>query len=74
MNCPSATRQPSEVTWSAPRLKTDRAAREHLTCIGRMYQLPPDIIRKRCEELPAMMDFAEDETKLTLEFSHGPCR
>jgi ABC-2 type transport system ATP-binding protein len=46
-------------------------AREHLTFVGRMYLLPPDIIRKRCDELLAMMDLADDEKKLTLEFSHG---
>ena len=46
-------------------------AREHLTFVGRMYLLPPDVIRKRCDELLSMMDLAEDEQKLTLEFSHG---
>jgi ABC-2 type transport system ATP-binding protein len=46
-------------------------AREHLTFVGRMYQLPPDVIRKRCDELLAMMDLVHDGTKLTLEFSHG---
>jgi ABC-2 type transport system ATP-binding protein len=46
-------------------------AREHLTFVGRMYLLPPDIIRKRCDELLAMMDLVDDEKKLTLEFSHG---
>jgi ABC-2 type transport system ATP-binding protein len=46
-------------------------AREHLTFIGRMYLLPPDVIRRRCDELLAMMDLAGDEKKLTLEFSHG---
>jgi ABC-2 type transport system ATP-binding protein len=46
-------------------------AREHLTFIGRMYQLPPDTIRTRCDELLAMMDLAGESKKLTLEFSHG---
>jgi ABC-2 type transport system ATP-binding protein len=46
-------------------------AREHLTFVGRMYLLPPDVIRKRCDELLAMMDLADETKKLTLEFSHG---
>jgi ABC-2 type transport system ATP-binding protein len=46
-------------------------AREHLTFVGRMYLLPPDTIRKRCDELLTMMDLADEDKKLTLEFSHG---
>jgi ABC-2 type transport system ATP-binding protein len=46
-------------------------AREYLTFIGRMYLLPPETIRARCDELLAMMDLAKEVKKLTLEFSHG---
>ncbi len=46
-------------------------AREYLTFVGRMYLLPRDTIRTRCDELLAMMDLAHEEKKLTLEFSHG---
>jgi ABC-2 type transport system ATP-binding protein len=46
-------------------------AREYLTFIGRMYLLPRDTVRARCEELLAMMDLAHEEKKLTMEFSHG---
>jgi len=46
-------------------------AREHLTFIGRMYQLPPETIRARCDELLTMMDLAKETKKLTMEFSHG---
>ena len=46
-------------------------AREYLTFIGRMYLLPPDTVRARCQELLTMMDLAGEETKLTLEYSHG---
>ena len=46
-------------------------AREHLTFIGRMYLLPQETIRARCDELLSMMDLAHEEKKLTLEFSHG---
>ena len=46
-------------------------ARESLTFVGRMYLLPPDTIRKRAEELLAIMDLAHETKKLTLEFSHG---
>jgi ABC-2 type transport system ATP-binding protein len=46
-------------------------AREYLTFIGRMYLLPHDVIRERSQELLLMMDLAQEEKKLTLEFSHG---
>jgi ABC-2 type transport system ATP-binding protein len=46
-------------------------AREYLTFIGRMYLLPCDTVRARCEELLAMMDLAHEDKKLTMEFSHG---
>ena len=46
-------------------------AREHLTFIGRMYLLPRDTIRTRIDELIVMMGLQNDETKLTLEYSHG---
>ena len=46
-------------------------AREYLTFIGRMYGLPLATVRKRCDELLAMMNLDEEHKKLTLEFSHG---
>lgn len=46
-------------------------AREYLTFIGRMYLMPRDTIRTRADELLAMMGLAQEEKKLTLEFSHG---
>lgn len=46
-------------------------AREYLTFIGRMYQLPKDTIRERSEELLATMNLDTEEKKLTLEYSHG---
>lgn len=46
-------------------------AREYLTFIGRMYQLPLATVRERCDELLSTMDLAGEEKKLTLEFSHG---
>lgn len=46
-------------------------AREYLTFTGRMYLLPPDTVRTRCQELLTMMDLAGEEKKLTLEYSHG---
>ncbi|MFL6516120.1 MAG: ABC transporter ATP-binding protein [Chthoniobacterales bacterium] len=47
------------------------SAREYLTFVGRMYSLPPEIVRERCDELLAIMELDRDEKKLTLEFSHG---
>jgi ABC-2 type transport system ATP-binding protein len=46
-------------------------AREYLTFVGRMYLLPQNVVRERCQELLAIMDLAREEKKLTLEFSHG---
>ncbi|MHB8898143.1 MAG: ABC transporter ATP-binding protein [Thermoguttaceae bacterium] len=46
-------------------------ARDYLTFVGRMYLLPPETVRRRCEELLAMMDLQRDEKKITLEYSHG---
>jgi ABC-2 type transport system ATP-binding protein len=46
-------------------------AREYLTFVGRMYSLPTDTLRQRCDELLAIMELDRDERKLTLEFSHG---
>jgi ABC-2 type transport system ATP-binding protein len=46
-------------------------AREYLTFVGRMYLLPPDTVRARAGELLAMMELADTDKKLTLEFSHG---
>jgi ABC-2 type transport system ATP-binding protein len=46
-------------------------AREHLTFIGRMYQLAPDTIRQRIGELLPLLRLEADERKLILEYSHG---
>jgi len=46
-------------------------AREYLTFVGRMYGLPLETVRKRCDELLEMMTLSDEHKKLTLEFSHG---
>ena len=46
-------------------------AREYLTFIGRMYQLPAETIKTPREELLAMMSLDNENKKLTLEYSHG---
>jgi ABC-2 type transport system ATP-binding protein len=46
-------------------------AREYLTFIGRMYLLPRETVRERCEQLLAMMELDRENKKLTMEFSHG---
>lgn len=45
--------------------------REYLTFVGRMYGLPIATVHERCEELLAMMGLADEERKLTMEYSHG---
>ena len=46
-------------------------AREYLTFVGRMHELPRDTIRARTGEMLALLDLAGEETKLALEYSHG---
>ena len=46
-------------------------AREFLTFIGRMYMLPKETVRDRCEQLLSIMNLDKEEKKLTLEYSHG---
>lgn len=46
-------------------------AREYLTFVGRMYLVPRDTIRERSAELLELLGLADEEKKLTLEYSHG---
>jgi ABC-2 type transport system ATP-binding protein len=46
-------------------------AREYLTFVGRIYLLPPDTIRSRCDELLNLLGLDNEEKKLALEYSHG---
>src|SRR5262245_24578600 len=46
-------------------------AREYLIFVGRMHLMPRDVIRQRCEELLSLLGLADEEKKLTLEYSHG---
>jgi ABC-2 type transport system ATP-binding protein len=46
-------------------------AREYLTFVGRIYELPPDTIAQRSDELLAMMTLDQEVKKLTVEYSHG---
>jgi ABC-2 type transport system ATP-binding protein len=46
-------------------------ARENLTFVGRMHLLPRDTIRERSEELLTLLGLADEDKKLSMEFSHG---
>jgi ABC-2 type transport system ATP-binding protein len=46
-------------------------AREYLTFVGRMHSMPRDTIRDRSTELLTLLGLADEETKLSLEYSHG---
>jgi ABC-2 type transport system ATP-binding protein len=46
-------------------------AREYLTFVGRIHLMPRDTIRSRSEELLSLLGLAEEDKKLTLEYSHG---
>src|SRR3954462_5638301 len=46
-------------------------AREYLTFVGRIHLMPRETIRSRCDELLALLGLQDEETKLTLEYSHG---
>jgi ABC-2 type transport system ATP-binding protein len=46
-------------------------AREYLIFIGRMHLMDRETVRKRSDELLGLLGLADEETKLTLEYSHG---
>src|ERR1700722_16672211 len=46
-------------------------ARDYLTFIGRMHELPRETIRGRIGELLALLDLEGEEKKLAMEYSHG---
>jgi ABC-2 type transport system ATP-binding protein len=46
-------------------------AREYLTFVGRMYQLPAPLSQIRCDELLNLLGLAETGKTLVVEFSHG---
>src|ERR1700722_3450527 len=46
-------------------------AREYLTFVGRMHELPRDTVRGRTEELLSLLDLQNEEKKLAMEYSHG---
>jgi ABC-2 type transport system ATP-binding protein len=46
-------------------------AREYLTFVGRIHLMPRETIRSRSEELLSLLELANEEKKLTLEYSHG---
>jgi ABC-2 type transport system ATP-binding protein len=46
-------------------------AREYLTFVGRIHLMPKETIRSRSEELLSLLGLADEEKKLTLEYSHG---
>jgi ABC-2 type transport system ATP-binding protein len=47
------------------------SAREYLTFIGRVHLMAAETIRSRSEELLAVLGLADENKKLTLEYSHG---
>ena len=46
-------------------------AREYLTFVGRMYLLPIETVRSRCDELLSLMELDGQEKKFAMEYSHG---
>ncbi len=46
-------------------------AREYLTFVGRMYEMPRETVRSRSEELLNLLGLEAEIKKLTLEYSHG---
>ena len=46
-------------------------AAEHLTFVGRMHLLDRDTIRTRSAELLSLLGLADEDRKLTVEYSHG---
>ena len=46
-------------------------AREYLAFVGRMYKLPREVVLQRMDELLALLNLAEANKTLILEYSHG---
>jgi len=46
-------------------------ARENLTFVGRMHQIPRETIRTRIDELLALLSLEDDPKKVSMDFSHG---
>lgn len=46
-------------------------AREYLTFVGRMHSMPKALLSGRIDELLPLLDLQKDESKLTVEYSHG---
>lgn len=46
-------------------------AREYLTFIGRMHSIEKALLSGRIDELLPLLDLKKDESKLTIEYSHG---
>jgi ABC-2 type transport system ATP-binding protein len=59
------------VLLEEPCLFENLTAREYLTFIARMYQVPKKEIADRCDELLTLIGLADTEKTLILEFSHG---
>ena len=69
--CALAVKQRLGVVPENLGLFDNLTGREYLTFIGRMYLLPREVVRERTGELLAMMELANAEKKLVLEYSHG---
>jgi len=69
--CARAVKQRLGVVPENLGLFDNLTGREYLTFIGRMYLLPREVVRERTGELLAMMELANEEKKLVLEYSHG---
>ena len=54
-----------------PPLYPEMEVVEYLTFVGRMHLLPRNTIRERSDELLALLDLANEEKKLSLEYSTG---
>jgi len=46
-------------------------ARENLTFVGRMHQIPRETIRTRIDELLSLLSLEDDPKKVSMDFSHG---
>lgn len=46
-------------------------AREYLAFVGRIHLMPRETIRSRSDELLSLLDLANEDKKLALEYSHG---
>ncbi|PKN57984.1 MAG: hypothetical protein CVU56_07900, partial [Deltaproteobacteria bacterium HGW-Deltaproteobacteria-14] len=70
-NTTASSQESAAAAIELSRAAENLTAREYLTFVGRMYQLPAPLSQVRCDELLNLLGLAETGKTLVVEFSHG---